>query len=99
MKHRKGIDLLRANNVGYTVGEGSRRSEPMSAYDTLDRLPEWYVIVGWCPRCRRFGQIARRDIRRVLGIRALLSRIAECLRCTRCKQRGSNSASLRKLPR
>ncbi|WP_080822680.1 hypothetical protein [Agrobacterium genomosp. 2] len=99
MKHRRGIDLLRAEEVGYTVGEGSRRSEPMSAYDTLDRLPEWYVILGYCPRCRRLGQVERRDIRRVLGIRAVLSRVAECLRCTVCGSRSGNDASLRKLPR
>ncbi len=99
MKHRCGIDLLRPDTAGYTVGEGSRRSEPISMYETLDRLPEWYVIVGYCPRCRRYGQIERRDIRRVLGIRAMLSRISECLRCTVCKERKSNSASIRKMPR
>lgn len=51
MKHRRGIDLLLPDKIGYMVGEGSRRSEPLSMYETLDRLPEWYVIVGWCPRC------------------------------------------------
>lgn len=99
MKHRRGIDLLQPDKIGYTVGEGSRRSEPLSMYETLDRLPEWYVIVGWCPRCRRYGQVERRDIRRVLGTTAILAHVERCLRCTGCRERSHNSASLRKLPR
>jgi len=99
MKHRRSIDPLRPDKVGYTLGEGSRQSEPLSMCEMLDRLPEWHVIVGWCPRCRRCGQVERRDIRRVLGITAVPACIERCLPCTVCKERKSNSASLRKLPR
>lgn len=99
MKHRKGIDLICADFSGYIVSEGSRRSELLSMYNTLDQLPEWYVIVGYCPRCRRYGRIERRDIRRLLGVQAILSRVAEFLRCTGCRERTRNGVSLRKMSR
>lgn len=97
MKHRRGIDL--AANAGYTVSEGSQRSADYDFYSTIDKLPEWYVLLGWCQRCRRYGQIERRDIRRGLGATALLAHIAPRLVCTVCLERKDNTLSVRKLPR
>jgi len=100
MKHRRGIDLMRSDgDTGYIVGEGSRRSISYEGYDTLDKLPEWYALLGFCPRCRRYGQIQRRDVRIVLGGKASISRIQPLLRCTRCRERSGNKLSVRKLPR
>lgn len=97
MKHRRGIDLTA--DAGYTVSEGSQRSSDYDFYRTLDRLPEWYVLLGWCQRCRRYGQVERRAVRRVLGVGALLSDVAPRLVCTVCHQRRGNTLSVRKLPR
>lgn len=99
MKHRRGIDLTATAGVGYTVSEGSRRSADYGFYSTIDKLPEWYVLLGWCPRCRRYGQIERRDVRRVLGSAALLADIETRLVCTVCHGRRGNGFSIRKLPR
>ncbi len=100
MKHRRGIDLMGAgSDTGYIVGEGGRRSSDLDLYPTLDVLPEWYALVGYCPRCRRYGQIQRRDVRIVLGVKAIRSRIQPLLRCTRCREKSGNSLSVRKLPR
>ena len=100
MKHRRGIDLTGAgSDMGYIVSGGSRPSISYEGYDTLDKLPEWYALLGYCPRCRRYGQIERRDVRVVLGRQAMLSRIQPLLRCTRCRERSGNKLSVRKLPR
>lgn len=99
MKHRRGIDLTATADAGYTVSDGSRRSADYDFYSTIDKLPDWYVILGWCQRCRRYGQIERRDIRRVLGAGALLADIGPRLVCTVCHQRRGNGFSIRKLPR
>lgn len=99
MKHRRSIDLTAPADIGCTVSEGSRRSADYDLYPTLDRLPEWYALLGWCPRCRRYGHIERRDVRRVLGAAALLSDIPPHLMCTACHQRRGNKISMRKLPR
>jgi len=100
MKHRRGIDLTGVGgDTGSIVGEGSRPSISYEGYDTLDRLPEWYALLGYCPRCRRYGQIQRRDVRVVLGGNTLLSRIPALLRCSRCREKSGNSLSVRKLPR
>lgn len=98
MKHRRGIDLTSGVDVGYTVGTGSRRSD-VDLYDTLDRFPEWYVLLGWCQRCRRYGPIERGDVHRILGAAARLVDIAPKLLCTGCRQRRGNKLSIRKLPR
>lgn len=95
MKHRRSIDLL----SGYAVSEGSRRSADYDLYSTIDKLPEWYVLLGWCPRCRRYGHIERRDVRRVLGVAALLADIGPRLFCTACRERRGNKLSVRKMPR
>nr|CAD6613042.1 hypothetical protein RKHAN_02542 [Rhizobium sp. Khangiran2] len=84
---------------GYVVGEGSRRSTSYEGYETLDRLPEWYALLGYCHRCRRYGQVERRDVRLVLGGDALLSQIQPLLKCICCHDRRGNTLSIRKLPR
>ena len=100
MKHRRGIDLTGdGSDTGYIVSGGSRRSSDHDLYPTLDVLPEWYAILGYCPRCRRYGQIERRDVRIVLGGKAVLSRIQPLLKCTRCREKSGNMLSVRKLPR
>lgn len=100
MKRRRGIDFTGAGgDAGYIVGGGSRRSISYEGYDTLDRLPEWYALVGYCPRCRRYGQLERRDVRIILGGNTLLSRIPALLRCSRCHEKSGNTLSVRKLPR
>ncbi|OCW56310.1 hypothetical protein AWJ14_19640 [Hoeflea olei] len=99
MKHRRSIDLTASADIGYTVSEGSRRSGDYDLYPTLDKLPEWYVLLGWCQRCRRYGHIERRDVRRALGAAALLADIQPHLFCTVCHERRGNKLSIRKLPR
>lgn len=99
MKHRRGIDLTATADVGYTVSEGSRRTEDLAIYPTIDKLPDWYVLLGWCQRCRRYGYIERHDVRRVLGVAAHLADIAPRLYCTVCRERRGNKLSIRKMPR
>lgn len=100
MKHRRGIDLMKADDGGsYIVSGGSRPAISYEGYETLEKLPEWYALLGYCPRCRRYGQIQRRDVRIVLGGKAVLSRIQPLLKCTRCHDKSGNTLSVRKLPR
>ncbi|CUW93591.1 hypothetical protein AGR2A_Cc70051 [Agrobacterium genomosp. 2 str. CFBP 5494] len=65
----------------------------------MDQVPEWYAFVGTCPRCRRSGSIERRDIKRVLGPKTVLSAIPSRLRCKACQNKVGNKATMRKMPR
>lgn len=95
MKHRRSVDLLAAARILDTGTQSA--GQPYS--QRLDALPEWYVLLGWCQRCRRYGQIERRDVRRVLGYDARLDDIEPRLMCTACRTRHGHKLSLRKLPR
>lgn len=77
----------------------AKPSAGAAAEETLDKIPEWYAFVGTCPHCRRSGSIERRDIRRVLGSKTVLSAIPEKLRCKACQNKIGNRVTLKKLPR
>ena len=70
-----------------------------AAEETLDRLPEWYVLVGTCPECRRSGPIECRDVIRVLRRKAILKAISERLRCKGCLNKVGNKVIAKRLPR
>lgn len=95
MKRRRSIDLLAAPRTF----ESGTQSPGQPHQQRLDLLPEWYVLLGWCQRCRRYGQIERRDFRRVLGYDARPDDIEPRLMCIVCRTRHGHRLSLRKLPR
>jgi hypothetical protein len=97
MKHRRSIDLTANFGSDYTVSEGSKRSADYDLFPTLDQLPEWYALLGWCPRCRRYDHIERRDVRRVLGAASRLADIQPHLLCTVCHERRGNKLTAKKL--
>jgi hypothetical protein len=70
-----------------------------AAEETLDKLPEWYVLVGTCPACRRSGPVERRDIIRVMGRQAVLSAVPARLRCKGCTNKAGNKLTVKKPPR
>ena len=77
----------------------AKPSAGAAAEETLDRLPEWYALVGTCPSCRRSGPVERRDIIRVMGRKAVLSAIPARLRCKGCTNKSGNKLTIKKLPR
>jgi len=79
--------------------QAAKPTEGAAAEETLDKLPEWYVLVGTCPACRRSGPVERRDIIRVMGRRAVLSAIPSKLRCKGCTNKSGNKLTIKKLPR
>jgi hypothetical protein len=95
MKHRRSIDLLAAPRLL----ESGTQSVGREYHQTLSYLPEWYVLLGWCQRCRRYGHVERRDVRRLLGYDARLDDIEPRLLCSVCRTRNGHRFSLRKLRR
>lgn len=86
MRHRRSIDLMpRENAADY----GS----------TLELLPEWYVLVAKCGKCRHQGRIERRAIAGTHGWGVDLNSIGRTLKCSRCGNREGNKLLIGKLPR
>ncbi|HEV7322187.1 MAG TPA: hypothetical protein VGO04_26585 [Ensifer sp.] len=86
MRHRRSIDLMPREDAG---DYGS----------TLDRLPEWYVLVAHCGKCRHQAQVDRRLIARTYGTDVPLARVPRILKCSRCQNRDGNKLLLGRLPR
>ncbi|OCP00222.1 MULTISPECIES: hypothetical protein [unclassified Ensifer] len=86
MRHRRSIDLMPREDV---ADYGS----------TLEQLPEWYVLVAKCGKCRRQGQVDRRLIASAYGYATPLNFIARTLKCSRCENREGNKLLLGRLPR
>jgi hypothetical protein len=74
-------------------------STAAAAEETLDKLPEWYVLVGTCTACRRSGPVERRDMITVMGPKAILSAIPARLRCKGCTNTKGNKMTVKKLQR
>ncbi|MEI2297156.1 hypothetical protein MKZ91_03570 [Ensifer sp. MJa1] len=66
---------------------------------TLAQLPEWYVLVARCAKCRHQGHIDRRLIGRKCGYDLSLNALARTLKCSRCNNGEGNKLLLGKLPR
>lgn len=66
---------------------------------TLELLPEWYVLVAKCGKCRRQVQVDRRLIARSHGSDMPLTNIARALKCSHCENRSGNTLLIGRLPR
>ena len=86
MRHRRSIDLMSRENA---ADYGS----------TLELLPEWYVLVAKCAKCRHQGQIDRRLVAGTCGWGVRLDSLGQKLKCSRCANREGNKLLLGRLPR
>ncbi len=85
MRHRRSIDLM-------------PRESAADYGSTLELLPEWYVLVAKCGKCRHQGRIDRRVIASTCGWGIHLNSIGRTLKCSRCGNREGNKLLLGKLP-
>jgi hypothetical protein len=86
MKHRRGIDLVPANDeCGDQLFEANEL-----AWLNIDKLREWHVLGGKCTRCLRKGWVDRREIERDYGRFVFLAFLRPYLRCRRCNNKGDN---------
>lgn len=66
--------------------------------ETIDSLPQWYVLVAECGACGHAETVERRDVMRKFGKGIRLPEVAKRLRC-RCGNEGNNTLRLGKLAR
>lgn len=86
MRHRRSIDLMPRQDA---ADDGA----------TLELLPEWYVLVAKCGKCRHRGRIDRRLVANRRGWGVSLNSIGPALKCVRCGNREGNKLLLGRLPR
>jgi len=94
MKHRRGIDLVPANDDLSAMFEGQEL-----VWLSIDKLHEWHVLGGKCSHCLRKGWVDRRDIERRFGRSTYLAFLRPFLRCRRCDNKGDNRWIIGKMAR
>lgn len=75
MRHRRGIDLMGADDEA----AGQKANDV-----TFADLPQWYSVGGECGKCGEVNMLERWELQRRFGKSQQLRPLERRLRCSRC---------------
>ena len=88
MRHKRSLELAPGD-----------RHTPEIEWPTLEKLPEWYALVGRCHACAHEEVLERRTLARRCGSGIALAALPAKLKCRQCGNRQGNRLFLGKLAR